>query len=252
MTGAPLGALGLAGDAQRGVRARSGIDAVYVPLETADADEFLAVADAFGVAGASVTAPLKRGAARARRRRSTSSSSAIGAINTLRRGARRLGRRATSTSPDSWRRSTRRARSLRGTRAVVLGAGGAARAAVLGAASARRARRGRARRAEQRGARSPRSSASDAAAWPPEPGWDLLVNTTPVGTWPHVDDVAARRATLVRGGSSTTWSTTRSRRRCCEWARAAGAETIGGLEMLVAQACRAVRMVDGRAGAASR
>ena len=36
-----------------------GMDAVYVPLETADGDEFLAVADAIGVAGASITAPLK-------------------------------------------------------------------------------------------------------------------------------------------------------------------------------------------------
>ena len=35
-----------------------GMDAVYVPLETADGDEFLAVADAIGVAGASITAPL--------------------------------------------------------------------------------------------------------------------------------------------------------------------------------------------------
>ena len=36
-----------------------GMDAVFVPLETADAAEFLEVADAFGLAGASITAPLK-------------------------------------------------------------------------------------------------------------------------------------------------------------------------------------------------
>ena len=36
-----------------------GMDAVFVRLETADAAEFLEVADAFGLAGASITAPLK-------------------------------------------------------------------------------------------------------------------------------------------------------------------------------------------------
>ena len=43
--------------------AECGLDAVYLPIETADAEEFLEVADALGLDGASVTAPAKRGIA---------------------------------------------------------------------------------------------------------------------------------------------------------------------------------------------
>ncbi len=64
--------------------AANGLDAVYVPLETTDVREFFTVADAIGVIGASVTAPLKAAFGddvvtrdeMARR---------IGAVNTLRR-----------------------------------------------------------------------------------------------------------------------------------------------------------------------
>ena len=51
-------ALAVAGDAQRRVR-RAGLDAVYLPLAAADFADFEAFADAFGVEGASVTAPFK-------------------------------------------------------------------------------------------------------------------------------------------------------------------------------------------------
>ncbi len=64
-----------------------GMDAVYVPLETADGDEFLAVADAIGVAGASITAPLKP-AMFERASTLDDLSTRTGAVNTLRRGAR--------------------------------------------------------------------------------------------------------------------------------------------------------------------
>ncbi len=72
--------------------------------------------------------------------------------------------------------------------------------------------------------------------WPPEPGtWDLLVNCTPIGMYPRVDEtpIAADRITgrcvydLVYNPSST---------RLLRDAAAVGCQTIGGLEMLVAQA----------------
>jgi len=63
------------------------------------------------------------------------------------------------------------------------------------------------------------------------------VNTTPVGTWPNVDDAPIDgdhvRGPLVYDLVYNPLETALMRR-----ARAAGAETIGGLEMLVAQACR--------------
>jgi shikimate 5-dehydrogenase len=76
----------------------------------------------------------------------------------------------------------------------------------------------------------------DAGPWPPEPGsWDLLVNCTPIGMHPDPD------RTPVEAGALTgrlvydlvyNPKTTRLLRE----AKAAGCQTIGGLEMLVAQA----------------
>jgi len=72
--------------------------------------------------------------------------------------------------------------------------------------------------------------------WPPEPGsWDLLINCTPIGMYPRVDDtpIAADALTglhvydLVYNPSTT---------RLLRDAAAMGCQTIGGLEMLVAQA----------------
>ena len=202
------------------------------------------VADALGVARRE-----RDGAAQARRcsTRGVAVDDAVAArsarVNTLRRARDGLGRP-----------QLRRRRVPRAARASRLSAGRAARGRArrrrrgarggLGAARAGRA----ASRSAPAGRTRPRALAGDFGVgptpWPPAPGWDLLVNTTPVGTWPAVDDVAARRARTCRAGSSTTSSTTRARRRCCEWARAAGAETIGGLEMLVAQARAPVRVVD--------
>ncbi|HXH08138.1 MAG TPA: type I 3-dehydroquinate dehydratase, partial [Vicinamibacterales bacterium] len=101
--------------------AQAGLDAVYVPFEAADADDFLAFAAAFGVEGASVTAPFKveflaRAAEvepRARR---------IGAVNTLRAGPR--GWAATNTDAPGFLEPLAARLELRGLRAAVLGAGG--------------------------------------------------------------------------------------------------------------------------------
>jgi shikimate 5-dehydrogenase len=72
--------------------------------------------------------------------------------------------------------------------------------------------------------------------WPPDAGsWDLLINCTPIGMYPHIDEtpLAAARLTgrwvydLVYNPSST---------RLLREAAVAGCQTIGGLEMLVGQA----------------
>jgi shikimate 5-dehydrogenase len=72
--------------------------------------------------------------------------------------------------------------------------------------------------------------------WPPEPGsWDLLINCTPVGMVPNVDatPLAADHLTgryvydLIYNPTPT---------RLLRDAAARGCKTIGGLEMLVAQA----------------
>src|SRR5262249_25405886 len=91
-------------------------------------------------------------------------------------------------------------------------------------------------------ARNPAQAAEVAALgaaavgpWPPEPGtWDLLVNCTPIGMYPRVDEtpVPARALTgrvvydLIYNPAVT---------RLLGDAKAAGCRTIGGLGMLVAQ-----------------
>jgi shikimate dehydrogenase len=214
-----------------------GLDAVYLPLEATCASDLDAVADAMGLAGVSVTIPLKQTLL-------TSSVAVddlprrIGALNTLRRGARGWEGRnfdvAGFLAP-----LDRRSTGLRKRRVVVLGAGGAARAVVWALASHGANVEISARRAEPA-----RALANEfhvrAVAWPPDPGWDLLVNTTPIGMWPHADESPLTEPgtgewegkvvyDLVYNPMETT---------LLRWARAAGAEVIGGLEMLVSQAAR--------------
>ena len=120
-------------------------------------------------------------------------------------------------------------------RAAILGAGGGARAVAIALASSGADVRVHARD-RARAAQVAMIVSGDAGPWPPEPGsWDLLVNCTPIGMHPDPD------RTPVEAGALTgrlvydlvyNPKTTRLLRE----AKAAGCQTIGGLEMLVAQA----------------
>lgn len=219
-----------------------GIDAIYVSFQTADADELLAVADAFGVTGLSVTAPLKPALFPHAVERDELSER-IGVVNTLRRRADGWAARNFDAS-GFLAPLKRRGRSLEGARAVILGAGGTARtvAWALGREGARV--EVSARRAERAAAVAAEFGAT-AVAWPPVSGWDLLVNTTPVGTWPAVDAAPVDRE-LVRGRMVYDLIYNPRETQLLAWARAAGAETIGGLEMLVGQACHQFEWWTGR------
>ncbi|HEY6510034.1 MAG TPA: type I 3-dehydroquinate dehydratase, partial [Vicinamibacterales bacterium] len=111
--------------------AAAGIDAVYVPLQTDDFDDFLSFADAVGVHGASVTIPFKLDALRAARR-CEGVATEVGAANTLRRSGADW--EATNTDVDGFLAPLRGdgANGPGGRRASVLGAGGSARAGVVG------------------------------------------------------------------------------------------------------------------------
>jgi 3-dehydroquinate dehydratase/shikimate dehydrogenase len=211
-----------------------GIDAVYAPIETDDAAALMQVVDAFGIDGVSVTAPLKRawgplGVAIDER------GAAVGAVNTLSRVDGRW--TATNFDVDGFLAPLRDRRvALQGCRAVVLGAGGAARAAVWaltreGARVEVSARRS----TEATALAAGRGTSVSAGAWPPLPGWDLLVNATPVGTWPAVDDAPIPRD-AVSGRVVYDLVYHPRHTRLLTWAREAGAATIEGLDMLVAQA----------------
>jgi shikimate dehydrogenase len=212
-----------------------GLDAVYLPVETDNADEFLAMADALGLAGASVTAPLKRALA-ARCESIDDVSTAVGAVNTLKRSS--SGWVGRNFDVEGFLAPLDRLGAApRGSRAVILGAGGAARAAAFALG-----RRGvtveiSARRPEV--AREVAQAVGAAAAgWPPAVNGarpNLVVNATPVGSWPKVDasPVDAPNADVAYDLVYNPQETTFLKR-----AGAAGATTIGGLDMLVEQAAR--------------
>jgi 3-dehydroquinate dehydratase/shikimate dehydrogenase len=208
------------------------LNAVYLPLPAASVDDIVTFGTAMGVGGLSITIPYK--VAMFDRVSAVSDvARRIGAINTIRiDNDRWIGENtdiAGFLAPLSARVP------LNGLRAAVLGSGGAARAAAVGLSES-----GCRVRVHGRSPSSAHATAHVASAeigpCPPERGsWDLLVNCTPVGMHPHVDDtpMAAEDLTgryvydLVYNPCET---------RLLREAARAGCQTIGGLDMLVAQA----------------
>jgi shikimate dehydrogenase len=212
--------------------AAAGLDAVYVPMESRDATAFMEAADAFGVIGASVTAPLKAGWD-ALGVSVGQAGLAIGAINTLKRGAGAWSGR--NFDVDGFLAPLVGHPAMAGgRRAVVLGAGGAARAIAWALK-----REGWRVEIAARPFEAARVLAAElgvtTSAWPPAQGWDLLVNATPVGTWPDADQ-SPLPAPSVRGGLVYDLVYNPPDTALLRAARAAGADAIGGLDMLVAQA----------------
>jgi 3-dehydroquinate dehydratase / shikimate dehydrogenase len=221
--------------------AAEGLDAVYLPLEPADAADFLQAAEALGLEGASVTAPFK--VALAAHAELDDRARLAGALNTLvRHEGRWFG---TNTDLDGFLAPLETRLRLQGIRAAILGGGGAARG-VAHALASRGARVSvHARRPEQ-GHEVAAATGAAAGPWPPAPGsWDLLVNATPVGTAPQVDETPWPGAVfdgrlvydLVYNPPVT---------RLLRDAASAGCDTLGGLEMLVAQAARQFELWTGR------
>lgn len=218
-----------------------GIPAVYLPLEAETVDDFVAFARAMGLRGASITAPFKVGMLdhvtvldpMAQR---------VGAINTLVvEDGRWYG---ANTDVEGFLAPLAGRMRLRGTRAAVLGAGGAARAVAVALA-----RQGAqvticARKPEAAVAVAKLAGDARVSALPPVPGsWDVLVNTTPVGSAAAPGDpMEGQRLTgeivfdLIYAPAETA---------LLAHARAEGCMVIGGLEMLVAQAERQFQLWTG-------
>jgi 3-dehydroquinate dehydratase / shikimate dehydrogenase len=208
------------------------LDAVYLPLPAASADDFVTFGRAFGVKGASVTIPHKVSLcervdevdAVARR---------IGAINTIRAiDDRWIGG---NTDVEGFLNPLRNRVTLNGLRASILGTGGAARAVAVALSSSGCHVRIHARN-RQRAEEVCIIVSAEAGPYPPERGsWDLLVNCTPVGMYPNVDETPIAAADLTgRYVYDLVYNPTGT--RLLRDAARAGCQTIGGLEMLVAQA----------------
>jgi shikimate 5-dehydrogenase len=122
-------------------------------------------------------------------------------------------------------------------RATILGAGGAARSVSVALASAGVRVTIAARRMDQAQAVAALIGAA-VVEWPPDPAsWDLLVNATPVGTAPDTDRSPLADGYLFHGGGivyDLVYNPPVT--KLLMEAERAGCRTIGGLDMLVAQA----------------
>ena len=210
------------------------LDAVYLPLAAADFADFEAFAEEAALAGVSVTAPFKVSAFE-RADECDAVSRRIQSVNTLRReGGKWLG---ANTDVTGFLTPLKTAVKTPGMRATILGAGGAARSVSVALASAGVKVTIAARRMDQAKAVAALTGAA-VSEWPPDPAsWDLLVNATPVGTAPNADRSPLPDGYLFHDGGLvydlvynppvTKLLIAAERARC---------RTIGGLDMLVAQA----------------
>jgi shikimate 5-dehydrogenase len=110
----------------------------------------------------------------------------------------------------------------------------------------------RARRPERAAEVATVAPGTVAAPLPPEPGsWDLLVNTTPLGTWPDIARTPLPDGPFDGRVVYDLVYNPRQTRLMADAARA-GCETIGGLDMLVAQAVRQFGWWTGRTPSTER
>jgi len=209
------------------------LDAVYLPLAADDYADFTAFAEAVNLAGASVTAPFKVQAFE-QADECDPVSRRIQSVNTLRRvGAKWLG---CNTDVAGFLAPLESALKLAGKRATVIGAGGAARSVAVALAAAGVRVTLSARRPEPAQAIAALTNAT-IGDWPPAAGtWDLLVNATPVGTAPRDDQSPLPTGHALDGELVYDLVYNPPLTRLLREAASAGCRTIGGLDMLVAQA----------------
>jgi shikimate dehydrogenase len=226
-------------------------DGVSLPLEARDMADFRAFAEEVDLAGASVTAPFKLDVLRAADE-ADDAARRCGAANSLQITEGRW--RVRNTDVDGFLDPLDARRIvLGGLRVTVIGAGGAARAVVAGLGN-RGARITVCGRREDR-ARAVAALVAGGVATvdPPVPGsWDVLVNATPVGTWPNLEASPVNPGLLAGGGLVYDLVYNPGRTALLRDADRAGCATIGGLEMLVSQAVRQFEWWTGSAAPCDR
>ena len=220
------------------------VNAVFLPCQTSKLADFLAFARELELQGFAITMPFKRAILKALDWVDPLAHR-IGACNTvaLQRG-RWLGWNTDAAAVVEV--LTKRLR-LAGSRILIIGAGGAARAAAYavraeGAEVVITARREATARALARGV------AAQVVPWDSEESLeaDAVINATPVGMYPHVDnapfDLGRLRVRVVFDMVYYPLGT-----RFLNDARRRGLTTISGLEMLVAQGARQFEIWTGLA-----
>lgn len=215
----------------------TGLDGVYIALPAADIEDFEAFTRAFQPSGVSVTIPYKIVAAGLATRVDPLAKE-VGAVNTLRRIDGRW--EATNTDVAGFLQPLRdRDVPLQGARVAILGAGGSARAVAIASRAAGATVTIHARSAEKASGLAEELVQVSVGAWPvPRDSWDVLVNCTPVGMYPHVDASPLDSGAFEAHAGGTVYDLVYNPQQTCllQAAARAGCQTIGGLEMLVAQA----------------
>jgi 3-dehydroquinate dehydratase / shikimate dehydrogenase len=217
------------------------LNAAYLPLEAATAEDVVRFARGLSLGGVSITAPFKISLMPyvdevepiARR---------VGAINTIvSRDGRWLG---ANTDVEGFLAPLAGRLPLRGARASILGGGGSARAVAIALADSGAHVTICGRRSEAAHEIADLVGGRAEVFPPPSGTWDLLVNTIPAsGTPPGVSPMGTTPLDgrlvydLVYEPEDTALLID---------ARAAGCDTIGGLDMLVAQAERQFELWTGQ------
>ncbi len=213
--------------------AARGTNAVFVPLEAANFDDFLRFHDSVGLQGVAVTLPYK-GEAHAIAHSVSVAAEQTGAVNTL--ILRKSGWHGENTDVEGFLRPLKRRAHTGKMRAVVLGAGGAARAVIYalradGADVCIVARdRGKARDLAEK-------FQAEHAAWDQLESlrWDLLVNATPIGMLPETDRSPVP-ASCLTGEWVYDLVYNPAETRLLKEAGRKGCKTISGSEMFLGQA----------------
>jgi 3-dehydroquinate dehydratase/shikimate dehydrogenase len=218
-----------------------GLNAAYVPFEARDAQDFARFARDVHLKGASITAPFKVALMSvvddveplAQR---------VGAINTLVvRDGKWIG---ANTDVEGFLRPLTGRINLRRIRATVLGAGGAARAVVIALADQGAFVTIAARRLEAAGPLAALVGGT-VCSFPPPPGsWDVLINATPAGSLSQ--PVNPMEGTPLDGEIVFDLVYAPVMTPLLAAAQREGCMTIGGLEMLVAQAERQFELWTGQ------
>lgn len=218
-----------------------GMKAVYTPMQAADAGDFVRFAKAMGLRGASITAPYKVALMAAVDEVDTLARR-VGAINTIAvRDGRWMG---ANTDVDGFLRPLAGRISLRGVRATVLGAGGAARAVAVALAN-QHARVTVSARNRDRAAEIATLADGTAGPFPPPAGsWDVLINATTAGS--RAQPVNPIEGTPLDGEIVFDLVYAPAVTPLLAAAEQEGCLTIGGLEMLVAQAERQFEIWTGQ------
>ena len=215
--------------------AARGIDAVYLPLEAVDVDDFMEFESAVPLQGVSVTIPYKEDVRKCTQSLSNEAGK-IGSINTLIRTGN--GWHGENTDVDGFLRPLQKRIKLKGLRAVVLGAGGAARAICHGLVS-----QGASVCVVSRNSHKAKHLAEnfdvDFVDWDQLHSlrWNILINATPVGMFPKIDESPVP-AEWLSGEWVYDLVYNPCETRLLREASVRGLRTISGEEMFLAQAIR--------------